>query len=143
MKKRFTTLVLSVLLALAGALGFLSFSASADAAPPPPPVGSNIPPGGLTNVRMMSETVTLDVQASTALVEAVFYMRNLGEKDEDMLVRFPLYHDGYSIYSNECGDFVLVLRSSILKFRILWFGLSASVATTPGTYQDAIECIRD
>ncbi len=36
--------------------------ARADAAPPPPPVGSNLPPGSdITEVRMVSETVTMDI----------------------------------------------------------------------------------
>jgi hypothetical protein len=70
----------------------------ADVAPPEPPIGSNPRPGDeLTNVRMMAETVVMDISAGNptdeglAKVTATFTMRNLGEKNESMIVRFPLY----------------------------------------------------
>lgn len=69
----------------------------ADAAPPGPPSGVNLfPPETGTNVRMVSEIVTYDIMSSTpydkanARVNATFNMRNLGDKDEKMDVRFPL-----------------------------------------------------
>lgn len=71
--------------------------ASADIAPPPPPEGANITPSSeTTQVRMLSETVTIEVanntidQPTRAKVTAAFTMRNLGEEDEQMQVRFPL-----------------------------------------------------
>jgi len=70
----------------------------ADVAPPVPPRGSNIEPGSeTTNVRMMSETVTIEVDShskhdtGSATVTAVFHMRNLSQAEEYMDVRFPLY----------------------------------------------------
>ena len=87
-------------------------SARADVAPPDFPPGANPQPGAqVTQVRMMSETVVLDVRAGAAQVnpqncyspssspasrparaqvEATFQMRNLGSAEERMAVRFPL-----------------------------------------------------
>jgi hypothetical protein len=70
----------------------------ADIAPPEQPPGSNPQPGAeTTQVRMMSETVTLDILSMVpsgslgqALVTANFTMRNLGSAAESMAVRFPL-----------------------------------------------------
>ena len=133
MKKRFSLLFLSITIALTGAMGILSLSASADAAPPAPPVGSNIPPEGLTNVRMVSETVTLDIGISTAQVQAVFYMHNLGEQAEEMLVRFPLYDDGYQMDSDEC-DF-LVSGPPIQDFSVWVDGQRVEISKTWRTIQ--------
>ena len=71
---------------------------SADIAPPAEPPGANPIPGNTsTNVRMVEETVRIDVQPQTrentlgqARVNAEFIMRNLGTSDEKMAVRFPL-----------------------------------------------------
>ena len=75
---------------------------SADIAPPEAPPGSNIAPSAeTTQVRMVAEKVTLDLQmipATSGLVEdrvrmkvtAAFTMRNLGDKEEAMQVRFPM-----------------------------------------------------
>ena len=83
--------------------------ARADVAPPHPPVGSDLSPGSeITNVRMISETVTIDVAENStiknghAVVTAKFQMRNLGDTVEEMNVRFPLHHSEYNIQSNEC-----------------------------------------
>ncbi|MFN8381188.1 MAG: hypothetical protein U0V02_04575 [Anaerolineales bacterium] len=70
----------------------------ADVAPPEMPPGTNLLPGNeATQVRMVAETVTLDIskdpadsQESIAKTEAVFTMRNLGTVEENMQVRFPL-----------------------------------------------------
>ncbi len=70
----------------------------ADIAPPGHPPGSNPEPGTEgTEVRMVAETVVLDVLASApqgslgqAKVSADFTMRNLGSAAESMGVRFPL-----------------------------------------------------
>lgn len=71
---------------------------SADIAPPAEPPGANPVPGNATTqVRMLEETVRIDIQAETradslgqAKVTAQFLMRNVGETDERMAVRFPL-----------------------------------------------------
>src|SRR5512133_908692 len=76
----------------------LPSTAGADIAPPAQPPGSNPVPGTeQTQVRMVSETVILEVQGITpknslgqAKVGATFIMRNLGESAEQMAVRFPV-----------------------------------------------------
>ena len=70
----------------------------ADVAPPAQPPGSNPGPETEgTQVRMVAETVTIDVRAgaaanslSRAKVTADFTMRNLGSTTESMGVRFPI-----------------------------------------------------
>jgi hypothetical protein len=71
--------------------------ALADVAPPPPPAGAGVIPGAQgTQVRMEAERVVLEVQSNaydqpaSAVVNAVFHMRNMGSQAEDMQVRFPL-----------------------------------------------------
>ena len=80
-------------------------SAHADIAPPDSPPGVNLLPGAeTTRVRMVAETVVLDVQPKSsqggqgeARVQADFQMRNLGDSDEALEVRFPLtFWDGRS-----------------------------------------------
>ncbi len=76
----------------------LPSAVSADIAPPAQPPGSNPVPGyEQTQVRMVSETVILEVQGKTpsgslgqAKVSATFIMRNLGSAAEQMAVRFPV-----------------------------------------------------
>ena len=79
----------------------------ADVAPPSQPPGSNPQPGGEgTEVRMMAETVLIEVLANNAAdrlgqakVTADFTMRNLGSAEESMGVRFPLSSDnGFGEY---------------------------------------------
>lgn len=73
----------------------------ADVAPPGNPPGSNPGPGDeFTRVRMQAETVVVDVlQADPprAHVTADFAMRNLGDRTENLGVRFPIAaSDGWS-----------------------------------------------
>src|SRR5262245_22601535 len=94
-------------LACACLLAFaIMHAARADIAPPDQPPGSNIGPGGQTQVRMQAERVVLDVRSrapgstgaqtqlagdlAEAQVSGDFGMRNLGAADEQMQVRFPL-----------------------------------------------------
>ena len=83
----------------------------ADIAPPESPPGANLVPGTeSTQVRMVSEIVTLDVKEKSAgrwlgqaKVTAEFQMRNLGSAEERMEVRFPLtfwngFSDGFGEY---------------------------------------------
>ncbi len=76
----------------------------ADMAPPSKPPGSNLAPGEeITQVRMVAETVVIDVQSDSgadglgrAKVTAHFTMRNLGDETESMAARFPVgASDGY------------------------------------------------
>jgi len=79
--------------------------ARADVAPPDAPPGANpVPVWQPTQVRMVSETVLLDVQRSTppgsqgrAKVRGEFVLRNLGALEERFAVRLPLtFWDGRS-----------------------------------------------
>lgn len=82
-------------------------STRADMAPPVPPPGSNPLPGQeYTQVRMMAETVLIDVlpdvassRVGEALVSANFIMQNLGSSTETMAALFPISaNDGYYNY---------------------------------------------
>lgn len=81
-------------------------TALADIAPPYQPPGSNLQPGSeSTQVRMMAETVTIEVgpgggdSLGTAQVTADFTMLNLGGEAENLAVRFPISaNDGRSNY---------------------------------------------
>lgn len=82
----------------------ITFPAQADIAPPKPPPGSNVSPGQeITSVRMVEETVVLEVQPGLvpvfsqgsavrdwAKVKASFIMRNLGDQTETLQTLFPL-----------------------------------------------------
>src|SRR5664279_3016890 len=96
MKRILSTLLLAALYALV-----LPSVALADVAPPHQPPGFNPGPGvEITQVRMLTETVTIDVQAvdpPLAHVSASFTMRNLGSATESLAVRFPIAaSDGFS-----------------------------------------------
>lgn len=67
----------------------------ADIAPPEPAPGSGITPSQETNVKMVAENVLMVVKEFSSdtynlEVTADFLMRNLGETEEQMQVRFPL-----------------------------------------------------
>ncbi len=72
--------------------------ASADVAPPIQPPITNLEPGTqATNVRMLAETVLIEVQPDSqkdslgmARITANFTMRNLGTTTETMAARFPI-----------------------------------------------------
>lgn len=96
----------ALLLALAFSL-LAPLPARADVAPPEAPPGAGIAPGQeLTQVRMVSERVTLTIlpnregEMPKARTEATFQMRNLGAVEEKMDARFPLVF-GESIYYSE------------------------------------------
>ena len=101
-----TKLALGAGLGLLAAL-LLATPSLADIAPPHQPPGSNLVPGEeATRVRMLAETVLIEVLADApadslgqARVSADFTMRNLGSQDETMAVRFPIaFSDGFSNY---------------------------------------------
>ncbi|HLF91362.1 MAG TPA: hypothetical protein VI451_20630 [Anaerolineales bacterium] len=86
--------------------------ARADIAPPEQPPGVNpLPESELTRVRMIAETVLIDVTAiapsgslGQARVTADFTLHNLGEEPETMGVRFPLSaNDGFYNYPEITG----------------------------------------
>jgi len=79
----------------------------ADVAPPSHPPGSNPGPGTEgTEVRMMAETVLIEILSNNATdrlgqakVTADFTMRNLGSESESMDVRFPISsNNGFGDY---------------------------------------------
>lgn len=86
--------ILSALLLAALCAVILPSVALADVAPPQQPPGFNPGPDSeITQVRMMAETVTIDVlvlDPPQAHVSAFFTMRNLGSSTESMAVRFPI-----------------------------------------------------
>ena len=83
----------AILFALILAFG-VSISAQADVAPPWQPSGSNPEPGfDLTQVRMVAETVVVQVlkdDPPKAKITADFTMLNTGDRNEFMAVRFPI-----------------------------------------------------
>ena len=121
------------------ALGLLFFPgqpARADIAPPAEPPGSNISPGDGTQVQMLAETVQISIQPvpyqsrprlaaefAQASVKASFTMRNQGESDEQMQVRFPLMDpsgtgDGFGNYPEIQSIQVRVNEKSVGTRRI-------------------------
>lgn len=100
-------LVRIVAVGLLAAAVFAPMNVRADVAPPAQPPGANPEAGAEgTQVRMMAETVLLEVQPGAsadslgqAKVTADFTMRNLGSETERMAVRFPLgVNDGFYNY---------------------------------------------
>ena len=99
--------------------------ALADMAPPANPPGTNLQPGTeTTQVRMMAETVVIDVKnditpgsLGSAAVTANFTMRNLGSNDESMAARFPISSDnGYGKYP-EITDIVIKVNGKQISYR--------------------------
>lgn len=117
--------------------------ARADVAPPERPPGTNPLPGSeTTHVRMVAETVVLDVQRRSAdggegeaRVQADFLMRNLGAVEERLEVRFPLSF--WNGASNGWGNF-----PELHDLKVLVEGASASthrvmMAVTGGSAERA------
>jgi len=103
-------------------------SVRADVAPPGHPPGSNLEPGAeITQVRMVAETVLIDVQVSApakslgqAKVTADFTMRNLGNEAESMGVRFPISsNNGFGQFPEISGLNVKVDGSIVSTRRIM------------------------
>lgn len=118
---------------------FLPGSARADIAPPDQPPGANpVPEGEGTNVRMLAETVLLDVLArptgghpGTARVQADFVMENQSDQAETLLVRFPLtFWDGAS------DGFYRYPEITDLQVRVNGTTRSTRRVTTPNFYDD-------
>lgn len=95
LRRLFALALLVILLPIALSLVLVA-STWADIAPFDPPSGSNPEPDSVTNVRMVSETVVIVVDADSpydsglAKVTATFQMKNLGGIEEKLTVRFPL-----------------------------------------------------
>jgi hypothetical protein len=102
-------------------------SARADVAPPAGPPGANPgPEWEPTQVRMIDETVLIDVFGTTpagspgrARITADFTMRNLGTQAESMAARFPISgNDGSSNYPEVQDIQVLVDGEKVTTRRI-------------------------
>ncbi|MAT43008.1 MAG: hypothetical protein CL609_11740 [Anaerolineaceae bacterium] len=99
-------------------------SARADIAPPGPPTSPNPEPEFETMVRMVSETVIMEIDADSPYdeglvhVSAEFTMRNLGENEEEMLVRFPLdlAPGGWTNYCSSPSPFGSSFSNKITNF---------------------------
>ncbi|HCC78123.1 MAG: hypothetical protein A2X25_05045 [Chloroflexi bacterium GWB2_49_20] len=104
---------------------FLPTRTFADMAPPIQPPITNPEPGTETTyVRMMAETVLIDVQSDTkkdslgmARITASFTMRNLGTSPENLAARFPISaNDGRGQYP-EISDLSVRVNSTQIPYR--------------------------
>ena len=140
MKRLFLVLLLCVLSAV-------PFEVHADVAPPLNPPGTNPVPGlESTQVRMVAETVLIDVKddrepgsLGTADVTADFTMRNLGEQDERMAVRFPVSgNDGRDQYPSLTGLVVKVDGKQVSTRRTSYPDLRFPTQSVPWIEFDVI-----
>jgi hypothetical protein len=115
----------------------------ADISPPIPPNPSNIyPEDKTTQVRMVSETVTIDVFGETtgqgytqynAHVNAIFHMQNLGTEDEKMNVYFPM---NYKLCSMNPIDADLATYTPIRDFTAMVNGIQSPITTKYWRFSD-------
>jgi tetratricopeptide (TPR) repeat protein len=100
-------------------------SVLADVAPPINPPGSNPQPGTeTTQVRMMAETVLIDVQndnvpdsLGSAVITADFTMQNLGNVSESMAVRFPISAENGRGEYPEITDLSISVAGKQIQYR--------------------------
>lgn len=100
-------------------------SARADVAPPYYPPGSNPQPGvEITQVRMVAETVLIEVQRDItpeslgqAHVTADFTMRNLGNAAESMAARFPIATNDERGGYPEIGNLLIKIDGKQIQYR--------------------------
>lgn len=118
--KRFA-FVLSIII-----LFMVPASVLADIAPPQNPPGSNLDPGSeVTQVRMLAETVLVDVQKDIAYgslgrahVTADFTMQNLGKESERLAVRFPIaINNGFDGSYPEISNIAIQVNGNRVGFR--------------------------
>jgi hypothetical protein len=118
MKRILPAIVLAVILAFPSA-------AHADIAPPAQPPGSSLQPGSeSTQVRMLAETILIEVMPGAtdkslgqAHVTAGFTMHNLGTTAEAMAARFPIgASDGWS-HVNELRDLQVSVNGRTVSTR--------------------------
>jgi hypothetical protein len=110
-------------------LVFMSFAfpirALADVAPPYNPPGSSVEPGSeTTQVRMVAETVLIDVRADvtpnslgSARLTADFSMHNTGSAAENLAVRFPISSDDGRGGYPEITDLIVQVEGRQISFR--------------------------
>jgi tetratricopeptide (TPR) repeat protein len=101
-------------------------AALADIAPPQNPPGSNLDPGSeVTQVRMLAETVLINVQKDStpgslgrAHVTADFTMQNLGTESEQLAVRFPIaINNGYDNSYPEITNIAIQVNGNRVGFQ--------------------------
>ena len=118
MKRLLWAILLGILMAFPSA-------ARADMAPPAHPPGSSLEPGAeTTQVRMLAETVLIEVQASApqgslgqAHVTADFTLRNLGTESETMAARFPIGASDGFFAVNQLSDLQVRLNGKAASTR--------------------------
>jgi tetratricopeptide (TPR) repeat protein len=137
---RYWVLPSAILISLSFLFLLPANSGLADVAPPRQPPGANLSPANeFTQVRMMEETVIIDVLPETDLsimgqakVWAEFHMKNLGSEAETLLVRFPIsVNDGFYNYP-EITDFRVYADNQNLKTEPLQM---------PGEHGDTIQWV--
>ncbi|MCJ7735612.1 MAG: hypothetical protein MUP11_13820, partial [Anaerolineales bacterium] len=112
----------------------------ADIAPPQQPPGANLSPEDeLTQVRMMEETVIINVlpekdltNMGQAEVWAQFLMENLGSEIESLLVRFPISANDGAFHYPRIKNFRVTVDGQMIKTAPL---------QVPGENGDTIEWI--
>jgi hypothetical protein len=122
--------------------------AFADIAPPQPPLGSGVIPGqATTQVRMMAETVLIELPTSStyenwqAAVTATFTMRNLGDTAESMTVRFPMFMtENYPGTEAGCSFIGNNNYPTIQNFRVLINDAPTGAQTTYNETNDPKPC---
>ena len=112
--------ILALLIAIILAMG-VWISVQADIAPPQQPPGSNPEPGlEFTQVRMVEETVVVQVlkeDPPKAKITAVFTMLNLGNENETLAVRFPISaSDGRSSFP-EIRNIVILVNGHAIGYK--------------------------
>lgn len=120
-----TLLRFFIILVFLSAIFLIPNSALADVAPPSNPPGSNLAPGEeITQVRMVAETVLIDVQSDSgedglgrAKVTADFTMRNLGSETESMAARFPVGASDGRFNIPEITDFKVRVNGNSVSTR--------------------------
>lgn len=130
--RRISKSVRIILVVLLCSLSFPLIHARADVAPPEQAPGSNIEPAQATKVQMAAESVLIDVLSvkgkgvsalPIAAVTAKFTMRNAGDADETMTVRFPISDpsglgDGFG-GQPEIDNIVVKVNGKIVPTRVI------------------------
>lgn len=142
-KSIFSLMALLVWMACGPASPAASARPAVDITQPPPPAGVTIYPGtASTQVRMLAETVEINVadnapgEPPTARIRAVYTMRNMGSEAETVQVRFPLnfISPDYMTDWEQCA-FPLAYPE-IADFYALVDGQAAAVSNTTQTISD-------
>lgn len=130
--RRISTTVRNLVVVVLCSLSLPMLVVRADVAPPEQAPGSNIEPAQATRVQMAAESVLIDVLSvkgkgvsalPLAAVTAKFTMRNAGDADETMTVRFPISDpsgmgDGFG-GQPEIDNIVVKVNGKIVPTRVI------------------------